>query len=50
METTDGALIYLSYIRTVDLGENGYEEFLQGKPPGEWHTDPQLTPLLHLSS
>jgi hypothetical protein len=33
METTDGALIYVSYIGTIDVGENGYEEFLQGKPP-----------------
>jgi len=33
METTDGALIYVAYVGTVDLGENGYEGFLQGKPP-----------------
>jgi len=33
METTDGALIYVSYLGTMDLGENGYEDSLQGKPP-----------------
>ena len=28
METTNGALIYVAYIGTVDLGENAYDEFL----------------------
>jgi hypothetical protein len=26
-------LIYVSYLGTMDLGENGYEDSLQGKPP-----------------
>jgi hypothetical protein len=33
METTDGALIYVTCIGTLDLGDDGYEEFLQGKAP-----------------
>jgi hypothetical protein len=33
MESNDGALIYVSYTGNIDLGENGYEEFLKGTPP-----------------
>jgi hypothetical protein len=33
IETNDGALIYVSYTGTIDLGENGYEDFLKGVPP-----------------
>ena len=32
METNDGALIYVTYTGTVDLGKNGYEDFLKGVP------------------
>jgi hypothetical protein len=32
METNDGALIYYSFCGTIDLGEDGYEQFLQGRP------------------
>jgi hypothetical protein len=35
IETHDGALIYMSYYGTLDLGEDGYEQFLQGKLPSE---------------
>ena len=33
METHDGALIYVTLDGTVDLGEDGYEQFLQDKLP-----------------
>jgi hypothetical protein len=48
METTEGALIYLSYFGTVDLGETGYEEFLQGKPPASG-TPIRSSPRFHTS-
>jgi hypothetical protein len=48
METTDGALIYVSYTGTADLGENGYEEFLQGKPPASG-TPIRTSPRFHTS-
>ena len=32
-ETTDGAVIYVTVDGTADLGENGYEQALAGKPP-----------------
>jgi hypothetical protein len=39
LQTHDGALIYTAYNGTLDLGEDGYEKFLQGNPP------PSGTPL-----
>jgi hypothetical protein len=48
METKEGALIYLSYIGTVDLGKTGYEEFLQGKPPASG-TPIRSSPRFHTS-
>jgi len=33
IETHDGALIGLSYWGILDMGDNGYEAFLQGRPP-----------------
>jgi hypothetical protein len=48
METTDGALIYVSYVGTMDLGENGYEESLQGKPPASG-TPIRSSPRFHTS-
>jgi len=48
METTDGALIYVSYTGTIDLGENGYEEFLQGKPQASG-TPIRSSPRFHTS-
>ena len=32
-ETNDGALLYITYGGTIDLGENGYEDFLKGVLP-----------------
>ena len=32
-ETNDGALLYMTYAGIIDLGENGYEDFLKGVPP-----------------
>ena len=48
LETTDGALIYVSYVGTMDLGENGYEESLQGKPPASG-TPIRSSPRFHTS-
>lgn len=33
IETNDGALIYLNSPGVMDLGANGYQEFLRGHPP-----------------
>src|SRR5205823_5520217 len=33
IETHDEALISLSYWGILDMGDNGYEAFLQGRPP-----------------
>jgi hypothetical protein len=33
IETNDGALIYVTYPGIIDLGENGYQDFLEGRPP-----------------
>ncbi len=33
IETDDGASIYITYTGVMDLGENGYQDFLQGKLP-----------------
>ena len=33
METDDGALIYVTYTGTIDLGETGYEDFIKGTMP-----------------
>ena len=33
VETHDGALIDLSYWGVLDMGDDGYEQFLQGRPP-----------------
>jgi len=48
METTNGALIYVAYIGTVDLGENAYDEFLHGKPPASG-TPIRSSPRFHTS-
>lgn len=32
-ETNDGALLYITYGGTIDLGENGYEDFVKGVLP-----------------
>jgi hypothetical protein len=34
-QTSDGALLYISYTGIIDLGENGYNNFLNGVPPVE---------------
>jgi Protein of unknown function (DUF3237) len=33
IETQDGALIYMTYTGVLDLGEDGYQKFLQGELP-----------------
>ena len=33
IETRDGALIYAQYNGTIDMGEDGYDKFLQGVMP-----------------
>jgi hypothetical protein len=48
IETNDGALIYVTYQGTSDLGENGYEEFAQGGRPA--HGMPiRISPRFHTS-
>lgn len=44
LETDDGALIYMSYQGVGDLGENGYQDFLDGKPAGKFplHVAPRM--------
>lgn len=44
IQTTDGALIYLAYTGVMDLGENGYQNFLNGQfpPTAKIHTTPRL--------
>lgn len=44
IEMTDGILIYLSYTGVMDLGENGYQNFLNGQfsPTAKIHTTPRL--------
>lgn len=44
IETSDGALIYLSYTGVMDLGEDGYAEFANGQPPptARIYTTPRL--------
>jgi len=44
IETTDEALIYLSYTGVMDLGENGYQNFLSGQFPlaARIYTTPRL--------
>lgn len=32
-ETNDGALLYITYAGIIDLGPNGYQDFLNGLPP-----------------
>ena len=33
IQADNGALIYVSFLGNIDLGENGYDEFLQGNGP-----------------
>lgn len=44
LETEDGALIYISYQGVGDLGEDGYQNFLDGNPPGKFplHVAPRF--------
>ncbi|GAP97989.1 DUF3237 domain-containing protein [Leptolyngbya sp. NIES-2104] len=44
IETQDGALIYLTYTGVMDLGEDGYQNFLNGHfpPTAKIHTTPRL--------
>jgi hypothetical protein len=45
LKTTDGALIYISYLGYFDLGEDGYEKFLKKKwpPTPPTRTTPRLS-------
>jgi hypothetical protein len=48
IETHDGALIDLSYSGILDMGDDGYEQFLQGRPPASG-TAIGISPRLHTS-
>jgi len=43
-ETHDGALILVTYLGTIDFGENGYDRFLRGEMPAvvKIRTSPRL--------
>lgn len=44
MQTDDGAMIFVSYMGVVDLGEDAYEKLLSGAPPqiAKLHTGPRF--------
>lgn len=45
-ETTDGALLYITYSGIIDLGHSGYQDFLDGKPVASGtaiRTNPKVT-------
>lgn len=44
MQTDDGAMIFVSYMGVVDLGEGSYERLLAGAPPqvAKLHTGPRF--------
>lgn len=44
IETHDGCLIYITYTGVMDLGEDGYQKFLQGQFPAtaKIHNTPRL--------
>jgi len=48
IETQDGALIDLSYSGILDMGDDGYEQFLQGRPPASG-TAIRMSPRLQTS-
>ena len=43
-ETDDGALIYMYYYGTADLGPDGYQSFLEGAPPPPEGIDLRICP------
>jgi hypothetical protein len=45
-ETDDGALLYITCGGTIDLGENGYEDFLKGALPPDG-TPIRTSPRVH---
>jgi len=49
IESHDGALIYVTYNGVIDLGENGYAEFLAGNPPPPEGLDIRMTPMFRTS-
>lgn len=44
IETSDGALLYVTYAGMTDLGETGYQDFLEGRMPKRLrlHTVPRF--------
>ena len=48
IETNDGALVYMTYGGIMDLGENGYQDFSQGRPPASG-TAIRTSPRFHTS-
>jgi hypothetical protein len=49
LESHDGALIYVTYGGMIDLGENGYQDFLAGNPPPPEGLDIRMTPTFRTS-
>ena len=48
IETNDGALVYITYGGIMDLGDNGYQNFSQGRPPASG-TAIRTSPRFHTS-
>ena len=48
IETHDGALIFVIYTGVLDLGEDGYQKFLNGEPPAGG-TPIRMSPRCHTS-
>ena len=48
IETRDRALIDLTYSGILDMGDDGYEQFLQGRPPASG-TPIRISPRLSTS-
>lgn len=48
-ETDDGALIYVSYSGMIDMGPDGYQNFIDGNPPPPEGVDIRMTPKFQTS-
>jgi hypothetical protein len=48
-ETDDGALIYVSYGGMIDMGPDGYRNFIDGNPPPPEGVDIRMTPKFQTS-
>lgn len=49
LETDDGALIYCTYDGLIDMGPDGYQNFIDGTPPPPEGIDIRITPSFQTS-